>query len=114
METLTVNGNAHKVANFLNLASGQANGSEIPKNQVVVTSASLKSIAMGNEGHLESAGVGNNLLGIDQEIHTLLWGPPGQAGKTALLTSFSRSAAFSRSFLEKIRPARGPRRELWL
>ena len=46
METLTVNGNAHEVANFLNLASGQANRSEIPENQVVVTSASLESVAM--------------------------------------------------------------------
>ena len=64
METLTVDGNAHKVANFLNLASGQANGSEIPENQVVVTSASLESVAMGNEGRRESAGVRNNLLSI--------------------------------------------------
>ena len=64
METLTVNGNAHKVANFLDLATGQANGSEIPENQVVVTSTSLEAVAMGNEGGRESAGVRNNLLGI--------------------------------------------------
>jgi hypothetical protein len=50
--------------NFLNLASGQANGSKIPENQVVVTSASLESVSMGNRGLGQSASVGNNLLGI--------------------------------------------------
>ena len=64
MEALTVNGNAHKVANFLNFASGQANRSEIPENQVVVTSASLESVAMRNEGRREGAGIRNDLLGI--------------------------------------------------
>lgn len=63
-EKRTVDGNAHKVANFLNLASGQADGSEIPEDQVVVASASLESISMGNESRSQSAGVGNNLFGI--------------------------------------------------
>ena len=68
MQKLTVDGNAHEVANFLNLASRQANGSEIPEDQVVVASASLKSVAMGNEGRSESSGIGNNLLGIRLEF----------------------------------------------
>lgn len=51
----------------------------------------------------------------EKEIkHTLLWGPPWQAGKTASLTRFSRSFALSLSFLKKIRPARGPRNVLCL
>ena len=46
--------------------------------------------------------------------HTLLWGPPWQAGKTASLIRFSRSLALSPVLLKKIKPARGPRRVLWL
>ena len=65
---LTVDRNAHKVANFLNLASGKANGSEIPEDQVVVASASLESVAMGNEGRCKSSSVGNNLLGIRPKL----------------------------------------------
>lgn len=45
---------------------------------------------------------------------TLLWGPPWHAGNTASFTRFSRSFAFSQSFRKKIKPARGPRRVLWL
>jgi hypothetical protein len=44
----------------------------------------------------------------------LLCGPPWQAGKTASLTRFSRSLAFSTSLRKKMRPARGPRRVLCL
>lgn len=47
-----------------------------------------------------------------RERRTLLWGPPWQAGKTAELTRASRSASLS--LRKKIRPARGPRRVLWL
>lgn len=44
--------------------------------------------------------------------HTLLWGPPWQAGKTASLMRFSMSDSLS--LRKKMRPARGPRRVLWL
>lgn len=78
----------------------------------------------GSSGLLEGDGdTGDGLRGAcvsegkkverreEGEERTLLWGPPWHAGKTALLTRVSRSPL---SLRKKMRPARGPRRVLWL
>lgn len=45
---LTVDSDAHQIAYFFDLATGQANWSQVPQDQVVVGSASLKFVAVLN------------------------------------------------------------------
>lgn len=60
----TVDGDAQEVADLLNLAARQAEGSEIPENEVVVGAVGLKLVAMANELISQSPCIGNDLLGI--------------------------------------------------
>lgn len=61
---LTVDGDAHKVANLLDLAAGQAEGPEIPEDKVIVSTTSLKLVAVRHQSVGHSSGVGNDLLSI--------------------------------------------------
>jgi len=61
----TVDSDPHKIANFLNFATSQTKGAEIPENQVVVATAGLQSVTMRNEGFGESTSVGDDLLGVE-------------------------------------------------
>lgn len=60
----TVNGDAHEVADLLDLATSEANGAKIPEDEVVVSAAGLELVAVGNEGSSESPSVGDDLLGV--------------------------------------------------
>lgn len=137
-----------QVADFLDLGTGQADRTEIPKAEMVLRALGLELVALLDELIGECAAVLDDLRGVSLEcgvsgllecdgdtgdglkqgcrvsfvtfseagigvmVRTLLWGPPWQAGKTASLMRFSRSASLS--FRKKIIPARGPRRVLWL
>jgi len=61
----TVDSDTHKIANFLNFATSQTKGAEIPENQVVVATAGLQSVTVRNEGFGESTSVGDDLLGVE-------------------------------------------------
>lgn len=61
----TVDGDAHKITDFLDLAASEANGTEIPENKVIIAAASLEPVAVAYERLSESTSVGNDLLGIE-------------------------------------------------
>ncbi len=64
---LTVNGDAHEIADLLDFAASQAERAQVPENEVVVGSASLEFVAMLREGSREGTGVEDNLLSIRLE-----------------------------------------------
>ena len=75
--------------------------------------AGLKQGGSDTSDCLEKKFLSDNSV-MKRKGRTLLWGPPWHAGNTASFTRFSRSGACWESFLKKIKPARGPRRVLWL
>ena len=60
----TVDGDAHEVADLLDLATSKADGSQVPENEVVVGSTSLELVPMGNKGVGESPRVSDDLLSV--------------------------------------------------
>lgn len=45
-EWLTVDGYTHEIADFLDFATSETNGSEVPEDKVVVGAASLEPVAV--------------------------------------------------------------------
>ena len=57
----TVDGDAEKVAHFLNFATGQSKRSEVPKNEVVVGTTRLELVPTLEEIGGQRSGVGDDL-----------------------------------------------------
>lgn len=100
----TVDGDANKVADFFDLATGEMERTEIPKNEMVVGPVSLKLVVVLDKFFCQNASIGNDLLRVQFERRvssllqscsngrnslgnirysstgntrqTLLWGPP--------------------------------------
>jgi hypothetical protein len=62
-----VDGDVALVADLLDLGSGQAEGSEVPEDQVVVGTVSLELVVMAREDLGDGSGVGDDLLGVRLE-----------------------------------------------
>ena len=64
MGVLTVDGDADKIAQLLELAAGQAKGTKVPEDEVVVRTGRLELVAAGDELLAKSLSVGDDLLGV--------------------------------------------------
>jgi len=64
----TVDSDAHEVADLLDLATSQADRTQIPQNQVVVCAASLQPVSMLDERRSKRTRVGDYLLSISLEF----------------------------------------------
>lgn len=62
-----VDGDVGLVTDLLDLGTGQAQGSEIPKDQVVVGTVSLKLVLVADKDLGDGLGVGDDLLGVSLE-----------------------------------------------
>lgn len=58
----TVDRDPHQVTKLFNLAAGQAERSQIPKNKVVISASSLKFVTVLDQAGSECPGIGNNLF----------------------------------------------------
>lgn len=63
----TVDSNTHEIADLLNFATGEAEGSQIPEHQMVICAASLEFITVLGQGGSECLSIGDDLFGIDTE-----------------------------------------------
>ena len=64
---ILVEGDVSEIADLLNLGSGQSERSEIPEDEMVVGSGSLKLVVVREEDLGDSFGVGEDLGGIGSE-----------------------------------------------
>lgn len=71
-----VHGDVSLVTNLLNLGTGKTERSEIPQDQVVVSSIGLELVVVREQNLGHSSGVGNNLLSVSLEsrVSSLLEG----------------------------------------
>lgn len=58
----------NKIANLLNLAASQLEGTEIPQDEVVIGTAGLESVLVLDELRGQCLGIGNDLLGVGLEF----------------------------------------------
>lgn len=65
--SVLVDGDVSLVTDLLDLRTGQAQGSKIPKDQVVVGTVSLKLVLVADENLGDGSSVSNDLLGISLE-----------------------------------------------
>lgn len=64
----TVDGNAKKVTHFLDLATGQPKRSEVPKNEVVVSTTGLELVPTIDKAAGQCSGIGDDLTCILLEL----------------------------------------------
>lgn len=64
----TVDGDAHEIADLLDLATGEPDRAQIPEDEVVVRAASLQSVTMADERSGQSACIGDDLLSVLLEL----------------------------------------------
>ena len=67
-DCVLVDGNAQEIADLLDLGAGEAEGPQVPENEMVVRSVGLELVTLLNEGVAESLGVGDDLLGVCLEL----------------------------------------------
>ncbi len=64
----TVDGDAHEIADLLDLAASEPDRAQIPEDKVVVSAASLQSVTVADERSGQGARVGNHLLSVFLEL----------------------------------------------
>ena len=64
----TVDGDAHEIADLLDLAASEPDRAQIPEDEVVVSATSLQSVAVADERCGQGARVGNHLLSVFLEL----------------------------------------------
>lgn len=62
-----VNGDVSFVTDLFNLGTGQAQGSQVPENQVVVGTVGLELVVVADQDLGDGPGVGDDLLGVSLE-----------------------------------------------